>query len=302
MFCLTACSCTRRAASGLSVPTSFRSLPSAASVQARSGSWSASRSARGGQRGGVTEAHLDVVAVAADAGVAHVLVAQQRAHVAGEGLGLLRQRRLHVDLHQEVHAAAQVQAQVHRQRVQARQPGRRARHQVQRHDPARVGRVGVQRLRDRVLGLDLRVGVDGSARAPSCRRTARSPAAGRRPAGPARPAAPCPHRSSRWPCPRTPAPQAPRRTGWARCRAGRSAARPRGSRTSTRDSGSWGFLARGAHPGRRGATPGGLLEGALGQHLHDGAALHLQLDTIGDLDSRGSCRRAWRCGPPRHRR
>ena len=33
-------------------------------------------------------------------------------------LGLLGQRRLHVDLHQEVHAAAQVEAEVHRQRAQ----------------------------------------------------------------------------------------------------------------------------------------------------------------------------------------
>jgi hypothetical protein len=91
--------------------------------------------------------------------VADVLVAQRGAHVAGHRLGLLVQRGLHVDLHQEVHAAAQVQAQVHGQRMQRREPLRRARHQVQRDDVGRIGRIGVERLAQRVLGLELGVGV-----------------------------------------------------------------------------------------------------------------------------------------------
>ena len=163
MFCLSACSCTARAAAGLSVPRSLKSPPSADSAHCRSGSWSDSSATRRRQRVAIAEAHLQAVAVAADAGVADVLVAQQRAHVAGQRFGLLRQRGLHVHLHQEVHAAAQVQAQVHRQRVQLRQPGRRARQQVQRDDVARVGRIRVQRLGQRVLGLDLRVGVGAAA-------------------------------------------------------------------------------------------------------------------------------------------
>jgi len=95
--------------------------------------------------------------------VADVLVAQDRAHVAGGRVGLLGERRLHVDLHQEVDAAAQVEAEVHRQRVQHRQPARRARQQVERDDVGRVVRVGVERRRERVLGLALRVEV-GEAR------------------------------------------------------------------------------------------------------------------------------------------
>jgi len=53
-------------------------------------------------------------------------------------------RRAHVDLHQEVDAAAQVEAEVHRQRVQAGQPARRIGDEVQRDgrrpDPPGWGR------------------------------------------------------------------------------------------------------------------------------------------------------------------
>src|SRR4029450_9125136 len=59
------------------------------------------------QRRLVAKADDDAVAGARDAGVANVLVAQQRPHVARGRVGLLGQRRLHVDLHQEVDAAAQ---------------------------------------------------------------------------------------------------------------------------------------------------------------------------------------------------
>ena len=41
MFCLSACSCTRRAASGLMVAVSLYSVPSGASATCRSGNWSA---------------------------------------------------------------------------------------------------------------------------------------------------------------------------------------------------------------------------------------------------------------------
>jgi len=91
--------------------------------------------------------------------VADRLVAQQRAHVGGQRLGLLGQRRGHVDLHQEMHAAAQVQTQVHRLRAQPGQPLRRARHQVQRDDVGRIGRIGIERAHDRVARLELGVGV-----------------------------------------------------------------------------------------------------------------------------------------------
>ena len=56
-------------------------------------------------------------------------------------------------------AAAQIQAQVHGAGVQGRQPVRRARHQVQRHHMAGVGRVGVERAVDGVARLELGVGV-----------------------------------------------------------------------------------------------------------------------------------------------
>jgi hypothetical protein len=72
---------------------------------------------------GVAEADGELVAFAGDAAVAHVLVAHQGAQVGGGGVEALGQRPLHVDLQQEMHAAAQVQAQVHGQGVHRGQPG-----------------------------------------------------------------------------------------------------------------------------------------------------------------------------------
>jgi hypothetical protein len=110
------------------------------------------------QCGGVSEAHLDGLAVARDRGAANVLVAQARAQVIGEGLGLLVDGALHVDLQQEVHAAAQVQAQVHGVGAQRCQPGRRARHQIEGHHVGRVARVRHQRALQHVARLELVVG------------------------------------------------------------------------------------------------------------------------------------------------
>ena len=102
----------------------------------------------------VLEAHHDVGAVARDAAVLDLLVAHQRADVGRVAVAGLVERGLHVDLQQEMHAAAQVEAQVHRQRADRRQPLRRRRQQVERDD------VVVAQLRlDDVPRLQLRVGV-----------------------------------------------------------------------------------------------------------------------------------------------
>ena len=50
-----------------------------------------------------------------DAAVADVLVAHQAAQVGAHRVKALGQRALHVDLEQEMHAAAQVETEVHRQ-------------------------------------------------------------------------------------------------------------------------------------------------------------------------------------------
>ncbi len=68
---------------------------------------------------GVAELDLDRGRGLADARVPDVLFAQQRADVGGEGLEPLVDGGAHVDLQQEVHAAAQVEPEIHRQRVQA---------------------------------------------------------------------------------------------------------------------------------------------------------------------------------------
>ena len=108
---------------------------------------------------GVAEPDLDRGRRLVDAGVADVLLAQQRADVGSQRVEPLVDGGPHVDLHQEVHASAQVEAEVHRQRMQALQPARRVRHQVQRHDVGRVVLARVERLLDRVLGGELRVRV-----------------------------------------------------------------------------------------------------------------------------------------------
>ena len=117
-----------------------------------------------GRFGRVGQGHGHAVGVTREAREADPLLAQRGAGVAGIGVDGLLERAAHVHLHQEVDATAQVQAQVHRQRVQAGHPGRRARDQVERDDVARVGRVGVERPGQRILGLELGVGV-GEARA-----------------------------------------------------------------------------------------------------------------------------------------
>ena len=58
----------------------------------------------------VLEAHHDVAAVARDAAVLDLLAAQQRADVGRVAVAGLVERGLHVDLQQEMHAAAQVEA------------------------------------------------------------------------------------------------------------------------------------------------------------------------------------------------
>lgn len=105
------------------------------------------------------EADRDALTVARDAGVADVLVAEQAAQVGSGGVKPLGQRPLHVHLQQEMHAAAQVEAEVHRRGMHARQPLRRGRQQVERDHILRILRVGIELLLEQVLRLQLGVGV-----------------------------------------------------------------------------------------------------------------------------------------------
>ena len=75
-----------------------------------------------GQGLGIPKADFNQLAIAADAAVAHVLFTQGGANVTGQGLGLLGQRGLHVDLQHEMHAATQIKAQVHGEGMKGREP------------------------------------------------------------------------------------------------------------------------------------------------------------------------------------
>jgi len=112
---------------------------------------------RGSQRLTIAETHLHIVPVSGDAGMSEVLVTQQGANVPRQRFGALREGGLHVDLHQEVHAAAQVETQVHRERPNRGEPVRRPRQQIQRHDVAGVCGIGVEPTAECVLGLQLHV-------------------------------------------------------------------------------------------------------------------------------------------------
>ena len=81
----------------------------------------------------VAKAHHHGVFLAGDAGVLDFLVAQRAADIADGGIDFFVERSLHVHLQQKMHAAAQIQAQIHRQRADGRQPMRAARQQVERH-------------------------------------------------------------------------------------------------------------------------------------------------------------------------
>src|SRR5487761_2526847 len=130
MFCWTALSWMRVCAGGESPATSRRSPPAA----------SCSRTWRSGR------------AFATDSRVDDLLLPHQRADVGCVAVGCLVERRLHVDLQQEMHAAPQVEAEIHRQRANRREPVRRRRQQVERDDVV-VAELGLQQ----VLGAELGV-------------------------------------------------------------------------------------------------------------------------------------------------
>ncbi len=154
MFCWTAPSWMRFCASGLSPPDESQLAARVDVAQQQIRERLLDLGARLGPLGLVAEAHDDVGPFARDAGVLHLLFAQQRADVGGVAVARLVERGLHVDLQQEMHAAAQIEPQVHRLRADRRQPLRRRRQQVQRDDVVRA------ELRlQRVLRLQLRLEV-----------------------------------------------------------------------------------------------------------------------------------------------
>ena len=107
----------------------------------------------------IAEANHQRRAFARDAVMADVLVAQQAAQVGAGRIKPLGQRALHVHLQQEVHTAAQIEAEVHRQRMHAGEPARRIGYQVQRNAVRGVIRVRVERLFNGIPGLQLCIGI-----------------------------------------------------------------------------------------------------------------------------------------------
>ncbi len=131
------------------------SAPSSTAPQARGRAWCARSRPPPCRASRASRKRTDsALPFAGDAAVLDALVAQRGADVVGRRLHLLGERRLHVHLQQEMHAAAQIEPEVHRQRADRRQPARAVGQQVQRDD------VVLAELRlQQVLRLQLRVGV-----------------------------------------------------------------------------------------------------------------------------------------------
>ncbi len=82
---------------------------------------------------GIAKFYQQGIALAAHARIRDIFFAQRTANIARCSFQRLVQRRFHVDLQQKVHTAAQVQTEIHRQRVQVGQPLWRTRQQIERH-------------------------------------------------------------------------------------------------------------------------------------------------------------------------
>ena len=94
---------------------------------------------------GRTEPHVEPPpGIPAHRAVPHPGLPEQGAHVAGVSLLGLGDRGRHVDLHEEVHPAAQVEAEVHRQQAGGGEPPRHGGSEVEGDDVAgaEVGRAG----------------------------------------------------------------------------------------------------------------------------------------------------------------
>ena len=105
------------------------------------------------------EANHDALVVAIDAAVANILVTQQGANIGGGGVKPLGQSALQIDLQQEVHTAAQIEAQVHGQCVNGGQPLWRGRQQIEGDDVLAVIRVRVEGVLQNVARFQLGVGI-----------------------------------------------------------------------------------------------------------------------------------------------
>ena len=82
----------------------------------------------------VAELDQDVLPVAGYSNVADFFAPQSRANIRRIAVCCLGERAFHVHLQQEMHATAQVEAEIHWQRIDPGQPTRGAGQQVERHD------------------------------------------------------------------------------------------------------------------------------------------------------------------------
>ena len=117
----------------------------------------ANRQLRRIQCGLVTGANPERLVLALDAAVAHPFIAQRGANVTTGGFKFLSQRGVHVDLQHKVHAATQIQTQIHGRAAKAAEPIGGTWHQVQGDHVTGVGWIGIEGLLHHVARLQLRV-------------------------------------------------------------------------------------------------------------------------------------------------
>ena len=83
-----------------------------------------------------TEANLHRLTFPRDARIANTFRAHKLTHILHIAIRGFGQRRFHVNLQQEMHAAPQIKTQIHRTCIDGRQPARRIGQQIQRDDIA----------------------------------------------------------------------------------------------------------------------------------------------------------------------
>ena len=108
---------------------------------------------------GVAELDDDGLCLAHDAGIGKFLLTQRVANIRDLAVEPLGERGLEIDLQQEVDAAAQIEAEIHRQRIDCGKPLGGIRDQIQRQNERWTLAIGIERLVQNVLGFELRISV-----------------------------------------------------------------------------------------------------------------------------------------------
>ncbi len=107
----------------------------------------------------IAERDFKCVADTDNTGMTDLMVTKQCSDFAGRSFNAFCHGRLHVYGEQKVHTAAKVKTEIHRKRVDLKQPSRSIRNEVKRDDIRRIGRIRIQCFFKHVAGTELKFAV-----------------------------------------------------------------------------------------------------------------------------------------------